>query len=131
MLDEGGDVGAEEVLAVTEPDDERGVAACADDDAGAVGVHREQGERALETADHGAHRLGEVAEPVVLAADEHGGDLGVGLGAELDALGQQLPLQVGEVLDDPVVDHREPLVVAARCGCALPSVGPPWVAQRV
>ena len=41
---------AEEVLALAQPDDERAVAAGADDDAGAVGVHREQGERALEAA---------------------------------------------------------------------------------
>ena len=35
VLDEGGDVGAEEVLAVAEPDHERRVAAGADDDAAA------------------------------------------------------------------------------------------------
>ena len=45
--DEGGDVGAEEVLAVAESDDQRAVAAGADDHAWSVGVDREEGERAL------------------------------------------------------------------------------------
>ena len=44
--DEGGDVGAEEVLAVAEADDQRAVAAGADDHAGLVGVHGQQREGA-------------------------------------------------------------------------------------
>ena len=65
--------------------------------------------------------VGEVADPVVLAADELRGDLGVGLGEELDALGEQLLLQRVEVLDDAVVDQGEPVVVAAavRVGVAV------------
>ena len=61
VLDECGDVGAEEVLAVAEADHERRVAAGADDDAGLVLVHREQRERAVEAGDDGAQRLGQVA----------------------------------------------------------------------
>ena len=63
VLDEGGDVGAEEVLAVAEADDERGVAAGADDDAGLVGVHGEQREGALEAA-HDRARIASVRSPV-------------------------------------------------------------------
>ena len=48
VLDEGGDVGAEEVLALAQADHERRVAAGADDEPGLVLVHREQGEGALE-----------------------------------------------------------------------------------
>ena len=121
VLDEGRDIAAEEVLAVAQADDERGVAAGAHDDAGAVRVHGQQGERALEPLHDGAHRVGEVAHPVVLATDEHGGDLGVGLAAELDPLLEQLVLERVEVLDDAVVDQGQPVVVAAavRVGVAV------------
>ncbi len=121
VADEGRDVGAEEVLALAEADDERAVAAGADDDARLVGVHGEQRERALEPADHLAHRRREVAGLVERAADELGGDLGVGLAAELDALGEELLLERVEVLDDAVVDQRELVVVAAavRVGVAV------------
>ena len=113
VADERRDVAAEEVLAVAQAHDERAVAAGAHDDAGAVGVHREQGERPLEPLHDVEHGHGEVAHPVVLAADELGRHLGVGLGEEHDALGEQLLLEGVEVLDDAVVDQGEPVVVAA------------------
>ena len=50
VLDEGRDIRPQEVLAVTEADHERRVAARADDEAGLVLVQGEQGERALEAA---------------------------------------------------------------------------------
>ena len=59
-----------------------------------------------------AERLAQVAGRPVLLAEQHGGDLGVGLGLEREALGQQLVLQVGEVLDDAVVDECEATLVA-------------------
>ena len=113
VADEGRDVGAEEVLALAEADDERAVAAGADDDAGAVGVHGEQGERALEPVDDVLHGLGEVAGLGVLAGHEVGGDLGVGLAREGRAVGDELVLQLVEVLDDAVVDQGELAVLAA------------------
>ncbi len=121
VADERRDVAAEEVLAVAQAHDERAVAAGAHDDAGAVGVHGQQGEGALEPLHDVAHRGGEVADPVVLATDELRGDLGVGLGAEVDALLEELLLQRVEVLDDAVVDQGQPVVVAAavRVGVAV------------
>ena len=112
VLDEGRDIGAEEVLAVAEADHERRVAAGADDDAGLVLVHREQRERAVEARRRCAERLAQVAGVPVLVAEQHGGDLGVGLALEREALGEQLVLQLGEVLDDAVVDEGELAVVA-------------------
>jgi hypothetical protein len=56
--DERGDVRAEEVLAVSDADDERRVAARADDGVRDVGVHGEQRERALEPLADRAHRGG-------------------------------------------------------------------------
>ena len=64
VADEGGDVGAEVVGVVAEADDERAVAAGADDDAGLVGVDREEREGALEVGDDRAHRVGEVVRRV-------------------------------------------------------------------
>ena len=60
------------------------------------------------------HGLGQAAVGEVAAqlgaediAQEHGRDLGVGLGRERSALGQQVQLELGEVLDDAVVDEGE------------------------
>jgi hypothetical protein len=74
-------------------------------------VRREQRERAVEAVHDRAERRNEIARLAVGACDELGGDLGVGLAEELDALGDELPLQLGEVLDDAVVDHREAVSV--------------------
>ena len=118
-LDEGGDVGAEEVLALAEADHERRVAASADDDAGLVGVHGEEREGALEPVDDGEHRRGQVVGLLVGLADEQCGDLGVGLAVELGAARRELRLQLAEVLDDAVVDEGELAAIAqvrdARC----------------
>ena len=54
VLDERGHVGGEEVLAVTDAHHERGVAAGGDDPVGVLGVHGDEGERALEAAAHAA-----------------------------------------------------------------------------
>ena len=112
VADEGGDVGAEVVRVVAEADDERAVAAGADDDAGLVGVDGEEREGALEVGDDGAHRVGQVVLALVGGGDEVGDDLGVGLARELDAVGQQALLQGVEVLDDAVVDEGELAVLA-------------------
>ena len=76
------------------PDHERRVAAGADDDARGVGVHGQQGEGAVQPAAR-PRRIASVRSPVsrTRAADEVRGDLGVGLGLELDALGDQLGLE--------------------------------------
>ena len=112
MLDERGDIRAEEVLALAQADHQGGVAARADDESRVVLVHREQGERALEAADDGAERGLEVAAGgLVLAAEQDRGGFGVGLAAERVALRQQVGLDLGEVLDDAVVDDGELVVV--------------------
>ena len=112
VLDEGGDIRAEEVLALAQADHQGGVAAGADDESRVVLVHREQGEGALEAADDGAECGLEVAVGgLVFAAEQDRGGLGVGLAAERVALRQQVGLDVGEVLDDAVVDDRELVVV--------------------
>ncbi len=107
MLDERRDIRAEEVLAVAEADHERRVEARADDDVGLARVNREQRERALEAGHDVAERLHEVTRLRVLAAEQLRGNLGVGLGEELDAVGLELFAQLVEVLDDAVVNDGE------------------------
>ncbi|MDQ0576324.1 hypothetical protein QFZ29_002547 [Agromyces albus] len=74
-------------------------------------MHGEECEGAVEAGDRRAEGLAQVALGAVLAAEEHGGDLGVGLTGELVALGEQFVFQLGEVLDDAVVDEGEPALV--------------------
>ena len=107
VADEGSDVGSEEVLAVTQADDQRAVAAGGHDSVRLVGVHREEGEGTLEAVDDRAHRLGEVTGLREGRGQQLGSHLGVGLGGEADALREQLLLELVEVLDDAVVDHGE------------------------
>jgi hypothetical protein len=57
-----------------------------------------------------------------LVGDELGHHLGVRLGLEGDALGLKADLQLPEILDDAVMDHRQP-VGGVRVGVGL--VGPP------
>ena len=119
VADERGHVGAEEVLALAEADDERAVAAGADDGVRLVGVHGEQGEGAVQVGHGLAHGRGQVAGAVEGRAEQVGDDLGVGLGGELDPLGLQAALEGVEVLDDAVVHERELAVPAAPVGVGV------------
>ena len=131
MLDERGDIGADEHLAVADAEHQRRRAAGGDDRARLVGVGEHQREVALQPAQHGQHRGDEVAGGVavlVLPGDQVHGDLGVGVAGELHAGGLQLVAQVGEVLDDAVVDDGDLAGgVAVRVGVAVggPAVGGP------
>ena len=70
---------------------------------------------------------------VVLLCDQVHRDLGVGIAGELDAGGLQFGAQRGEVLDDPVVDDRDPSGgIEVRVGVAIGRSavgGPPGVAE--
>ena len=90
VLDEGGDVGAEEVLALADADDERAVATGGDDAVGVLGVDGDEGEGALEAAADVLHRDGQVDAGLELLLEQVGGDLGVGVGDHLVALGLEL-----------------------------------------
>ena len=101
--EEGGDRGAEELLAVAAADDQRALLARGDDHAGLVGGDRHERVVAAQA------RVGEpdgLLEPVAVevARDEVGDDLGVGLRREDGAGVEQLLLELHVVLDD-AVDH--------------------------
>ena len=106
-LEEGGDIGAEEVLALADADDQRAGAAGGDDAVGILGVDGDQGEGALQAGGDGAHGVDDGRALVDELAEQLGGGLGVGLALELDAGGLELGAQLGEVLDDAVVHQRD------------------------
>ncbi len=123
VLDERGDVRADEHLTVADADDQRCGPARGDDHAGLVGIGEHQGEVTLEAAQHGQHRGREVARGVAVVVgrgDQVDGHLGVGVAGELGACGLQLGAQRRKVLDDPVVDDGDLACgVAVRVGVAI------------
>ena len=121
------DVGGDEGLSLAESDHERGAAAADRHQLiRRVLGNADERVRALEPLARQAHGLGQAVGPVVL--DEVGDDLGVGLGAEVMALGGERLAQLAVVVDDPVVDDGEarPAVhVRMRVGVAGAPVGGP------
>ena len=93
---------------------QRRVAAGSNDDVGLVRVDSQQREGALEALAGQLHGLGQAAVgdvPAQLVPEDvrqqRGSNLGVGLGQEGHALVQQFELELGEVLDDAVVDQGQ------------------------
>ncbi len=119
-------VTGQERLAVADAHDEGHVHPGADQAVVLALVHDRQGVGALDLAQGGPGGLGDVA--VVGLLDEVGDRLGVGVGAQLvAALGQPIA-ELAEVLDDPVVDDRDPArAVDVRMGVKVvrPAVGRP------
>ena len=108
MLDERRHVGAEEVLAVAEPDDQRRVPPRRDHPRRVQRVDGDQGERALQLLADPLHRDGQVDVRRQLQLEQLRGHLGVGLGDQRVVVGLEPGPQLGEVLDDPVVHQRHP-----------------------
>ena len=91
-----------------------------------VVVHGDEGVVPAQIAEGLAHRLGQVA--LVVALDQVGDDLGVGLGGEVVALVAQLAPQLGVVLDDSVEDDVDRVAAVAVWMSVLlgdPAVGRP------
>ena len=104
MLNERGDIGGEEALAVTDPDHEWRVTAGRDDLVGLVGADRDQRECPLQASDHRPHRVDQAGPGDNLAVQQLSCHLGVGLRGELGAQ----PLPEGRVvLEDTVVHHGD------------------------
>ena len=133
VLDERGDVGADEHLAVADADHQRRGAAGGDDRARLVGVGEHQREVALEAGQHGEH--GRAKSPAVSpwrycwATRCTATSVSVSLANSTPSASSSrrsaakfsmIPLWTTAILP-----------AASRCGWALRSVGLPWVAQRV
>ncbi len=119
-------VAGQEALAVADPDDERDVQPGADQPVRLAPVHDRQGVRAVELAQGGPDRVGQVAGVGLL--DEVGDRLGVGLRGQRVAPCLEPVAQLAEVLDDPVVDDRDVAgAVLVRVGIEVvgPAVGRP------
>ncbi|GJD49993.1 hypothetical protein OPKNFCMD_2729 [Methylobacterium crusticola] len=112
LVREGGEregVGAEIGLAVAEAQGQRGAVAGADQEVLLAGEQEGEREGAAQARQRRLDgRDGPEAGPHQVA-DELGHHLGVGLGLEGAAGGLELGLQLAEILDDAVVDHREAL----------------------
>ena len=122
-------VRGEEHLVTPDPDHERHLVACADEEARVVVMDHDEREVALELVERETHSLDEIA--LVVALDEMSDRLRVRLGRERVAVGSEARRQLAVVLDDPVEDDRELRGSQPASGCAFASVTPPCVAQRV
>ncbi len=104
VLQKGGYVRCQIVLAISSPNDQGRSAPCSNDQLGVGSPHHREGQGPLGFIHHPANRLdqrqiGEVAKHV-------GNNLGVGVADELVSRLDQFPLQLDPVLDDPVVHHH-------------------------
>jgi len=126
VREDRGDVTGDEALLAVETNDQRHVQTRPDQAADLTPVHHHQRVCPLHAPERGADRIGEIALVGVL--DQVGDRLGVGLRRERVAAGFQLVPELAEVLDDPVVDHRDlPGAVLVRVGVEVvrPPVGCP------
>src|SRR5690606_22359101 len=101
VLQEGRYVGGDEVLSVTAADHQRAVTAGADDQVRVLDTHHHQGESAVGSLHHLADRLGQ--REIRQLLDQVGDHLGVRVRREGVPTRQQLRLEGGPVLEDPVV----------------------------
>ena len=133
VLDEGRDVGPEEVLALADPYHQRAVAPRGHHPGGVETVDGHERERALETPARRLHGGGQVTAGQQLELEQPRRDLGVGVRLQLVPGVLELGAQRGEVLDDPVVHQRDAAgraEVRVRVGVGRRSVrGPAGVAD--
>ncbi len=119
VREEGGDGGAEELLAVAAADDQRALLARPHEGARLVGAHRDERVVALELVVGGANGLGEAAQRHVVG-DEVGDDLCVRLRRVVGAHVGHALLERQVVLDDPVDDDVDAVArVEVRMGVGL------------
>ncbi len=110
VREQRGDVGAEEGFALADAEDDRGAALLGGDDV--VGIRfgndgdRVRTDHQLRGAAHGRRQIRRAAAQFALDQVRH--EFGVGLGLDLATLGLEFLPDRAVVLDDPVVDHRDP-----------------------
>ena len=105
VRDDGRDVGRDVELLLAQPHHQGCVEPGADQELGILGREHRQRVGAPDALEGCADRGQEVA--LVVCLDEVRHDFGVGLGRELVPGLLQLFAELGEVLDDPVVDHED------------------------
>lgn len=121
MLDEGGHIGTEEILTITDPDNQWRVSAGRQDLIGMIGMQGKQSEGAVQATHSLCECLEKVGLPFELGCDQVGGNLGVGFARKFRAGRQQFGLELCKVFDDSVVNQGQPMGCAAqvRVGIAI------------
>ena len=122
VTQDGSDITGNEIAPLPVTQNQRAVLSDGDDLVGTVGAQDAQGVGSLDAVEHPAHGLEQVA--VVEVLDELGHHLGVGLRGEGDPLVHEEGLQLGVILDDPVVDHSN-LSAAAHLRVGVDVAGGP------
>ena len=90
-------------------DRERRAFACADQEIVLALEQERQRECAAQPRQRRRHRIDRRAAVLHHVGNEVCHDLGIGFGAEFDALALELFAQLAEILDDAVVHHRQPI----------------------
>src|SRR6185312_15448733 len=121
------DIGGDEVLLYAEPYDDRATLAGEDDAVRIAFAHDGKRISAFEIGYGRAHRLEQIAYAFEMLMDSMGDHLGVRLGGELVAAPRELCPQLLMILDDAVVNDREPVArdVRVRIALARHTVGRP------
>ena len=107
VFENRGNIRSDEVLAVTQPQDQRRRGFGGDQLVGFGFRQHDDRERTAQPQDGFAHGLGQPAPAFELFLDQVRDQLGVGFGAELVAASEQFGAQLDEVLDDAVVDDGD------------------------
>ena len=136
--DEGRDVGSNEVLPRTHPDDERASPDRSDETMRVVRRHHPEGVGPFQGQDRIPDRVEQAAAPGEAAMNPVPDHLRVGLGVEPVAGLEEIRADIRMVLDDPVVDDRNLLAAHQRVRIRLgrlpvrrpPGVGDPRAPVR-
>ena len=131
VLDERRDVGAEEVLALAEPDHQRRVAARRHHPVGVLRVDGHQGERALEPAADTLHRRRSGRRSRRARASSRCAATSVSVSERRSWPPRSSSSRSGAKFSMMPLCTTATRPCWPRCGWALTSLGAPWVAQRV
>ena len=131
VLDERGDVGAEEVLALADADHERRVAAGGDDPGRVGGIDGDQGERALEPRAHPLHRGRSGRRRPSTSSSSSWAATSVSVSETSSCPASSSSVRSATKFSMIPLCTSATRPVPPGCGCALTSLGAPCVAQRV
>ena len=128
---QGDSIGAEEHFALAGTDGKRAAAPCADHEVFLALEQESQGECAFQPGQDAGNGVARRSTVLQFARHHHGDDLGVGLAFEGEAVGNQLVLELAEILDDAVMDnaHRPGCVRMRICFRSRPMRGPARMAD--
>ena len=111
-------VRAQEHLAVALPHRQRRALPGADQQVVLALEQKHQRKGAAHAAERGVDGLSRALARIERVGDQEGGDFGIGLGGEAIAFGGEFLAQRAEILDDAVMNHREPFA-GVRMGVVL------------